>query len=104
MALIDGNIGVSKEVKRQLDNNNLISNRKRKGKLKIIITNYSDSTTYKVNGSSSSVLVNKDKLLQSDGITPITKIASATNIYFLTDEQLKNKDYIQQNTTFPIYG
>lgn len=71
---------------------------------KIIITNYSDSATYKVKSSNSSVLINKDKLLQSDGVTPITKIATATNIYFLTDEQLKNKDYIQQNTTFPIYG
>lgn len=71
---------------------------------KIIITDYSDSTTYKVNASSSPVLVNKDNLLQSDGVTPITKIDTANNIYFLTDEQLKNKDYIQQNTTFPLYG
>lgn len=71
---------------------------------KVIITDYSDSTTYKVYTSNEPVLINKDKLLQSDGITPITKIDTATNIYFLTDEQLKNKDYIQQNTTFPLYG
>lgn len=71
---------------------------------KVIITNYSDSTTYKVYGSNSPVLINKDKLLQSDGVTPITKIETATNVSFLTDEQLKNKEYIQQNTTFPLYG
>lgn len=71
---------------------------------KIIITNYSDSTTYKVSPSNEPVLINKDRLLQSDGVTPIKNIASATNIYFLTDEQMKNKEYIQQNTTFPLYG
>ncbi len=71
---------------------------------KVIITNYSASTTYKTYNSTNPVLVNKDKLLQSDGITPITKIASATNVYFLTDEQMKNKEYIQQNTEFPLYG
>ena len=71
---------------------------------KVIISNYSDSTTYKVYASNKPVLINKDKLLQSDGVTPITKIATADNVYFLTDEQLKNKDYIQQNTTFPLYG
>lgn len=71
---------------------------------KVIITNYSASTTYKTYNSSASVLINKDKLLQSDGITPIANIAPATNIYFLTDDQLKNKEYIQQNTTFPLYG
>ena len=71
---------------------------------KVIITNYSDSTTYKTYNSSEPVLINKDRLLQSDGVTPITNIATATNIFFLTDEQLKNKDYIQENTTFPIYG
>lgn len=71
---------------------------------KVIITNYSDSTTYRVYASNSPVLINKDKLLQSDGVTPITKIATANNVYFLTDEQLKNKEYIQQNTTFPLYG
>lgn len=71
---------------------------------KVILTNYSASTTYKTHNSSAPVLINKDKLLQSDGVTPIANIASATNIYFLSDEQLKNKDYIQQNTTFPIYG
>lgn len=71
---------------------------------KVIVTNYSASTTYKTYNSSAPVLINKDRLLQSDGVTPIANIASATNIYFLTDEQLKNKDYIQQNTTFPLYG
>lgn len=71
---------------------------------KVIIANYSDSTTYKVRESNSPVLINKDKLLQKDGVTPITKIATANNVYFLTDEQLKNKEYIQQNTTFPLYG
>ena len=71
---------------------------------KVIITNYSSSTTYKTYNSSEPVLVNKDRLLQKDGVTPIANIASATNIYFLTDEQLKNKEYIQQNTTFPLYG
>lgn len=71
---------------------------------KVIITNYSDSTTYKTYNSSAPVIVNKDRLLQSDGITPIANVASATNIYFLTDEQMKNKEYIQQNTTFPLYG
>ena len=71
---------------------------------KVIIADYNDSTTYKVYASNSAVLINKDKLLQSDGVTPITKIATANNVYFLTDEQLKNKEYIQQNTTFPLYG
>ena len=71
---------------------------------KVIITNYNDSTTYKTYNSSEPVLVNKDRLLQSDGVTPIKNIASATNVYFLTDEQLKNKEYIQQNTPFPLYG
>ena len=71
---------------------------------KVIVTNYSASTTYKVYTSDSPVLINKDRLLQSDGVTPIANIASATNIYFLTDEQMKNKEYIQQNTTFPLYG
>ena len=71
---------------------------------KVIVTNYSASTAYKTYNSSEPVLVNKDRLLQSDGITPIAKVASATNIYFLTDEQMKNKEYIQQNTTFPLYG
>lgn len=71
---------------------------------KVIVTNYSSSTTYKTYNSSEPVLVNKDRLLQSDGATPIANVASATNIYFLTDEQMKNKEYIQQNTTFPLYG
>lgn len=71
---------------------------------KVIITNYSASTTYKVYTSDKPVLVNKDRLLQSDGVTPIANIASANNIFFLTDEQMKNKIYIQQNTTFPLYG
>lgn len=71
---------------------------------KVIITNYSASTTYKTHNSSDAVLINKDRLLQSDGVTPIANIASETNIYFLTDNQLKNKEYIQQNTTFPLYG
>ena len=71
---------------------------------KIIITNYSESNTYKVNVSNKPVLINKDRLLQSDGVTPIKNIASATNIYFLTDTQMKNKNYIQQNTEFPLYG
>lgn len=71
---------------------------------KVIITNYSDSYTYEVNASDKPVLINKDRLLQSDGVTPIKNIASATNIYFLTDKQMKDKTYIQQNTTFPLYG
>lgn len=71
---------------------------------KVIITNYSDSNTYIVNNSNKPVLINKDRLLQSDGVTPIKNIASATNIYFLTDKQMKDKNYIQQNTTFPLYG
>ena len=71
---------------------------------KVIITNYSDSITYKVNTSSKETLINKDRLLQSDGVTPIKNIANAENVYFLTDEQMKNKNYIQQNTTFPLYG
>ena len=71
---------------------------------KVIVTNYSASTTYQTYNSSVPVLVNKDRLLQKDGVTPIANVASATNIYFLTDEQLKNKEYIQQNTTFPLYG
>lgn len=71
---------------------------------KVIVTNYSSSTTYQVQYSDSSVLINKNNLLQSDGITPIANIAPANKIYFLTDEQMKNKEYIQQNTTFPLYG
>ena len=71
---------------------------------KVIITNYSDSTTYKTYSSTAPTLINRDKLLQSDGVTPIKNITSPTNIYFLTDKQLKNKDYIQENTTFPLYG
>ena len=71
---------------------------------KVIVTNYSSSTTYKVYPNSEPVLINKDKLLQSDGKTPITNIAPEKNIFFLTDEQLRNKDYIQQNTPFPLYG
>ena len=71
---------------------------------KVIIANYSDSETYKVNISDKPVLINRDRLLKSDGVTPIKNVASATNIYFLTDAQMKNKDYIQQNTTFPLYG
>lgn len=72
---------------------------------KVIITNYDDSATYEVSYSDAPVLVNKSKLLQSDGITPITHVTAAnSNIYFLTDEQLKNKEYIQQNTKFPLYG
>ena len=70
----------------------------------VIITNYSDSTTYKVRRTSGNILINKDKLLQSDGVTSIKNVASATKTYFLTDEQLKNKDFIQQSTTFPLYG
>ena len=81
----------------QFNNNNVFN-------CKVIVTNYSDSVTYKVNVSNKPVLINKDKLLQSDGVTPIKNIASATNIYFLTDEQMRNKNYIQQNTTFPLYG
>ena len=81
----------------QFNNNNVFN-------CKVIITNYSDSTTYRVQPSNAPVLINKDRLLQSDGVTPIKNIASATNVYFLTDEQMKNKDYIQQNTTFPLYG
>lgn len=71
---------------------------------KVIITNYSDSTAYKVRRTGGNILINKDKLLQSDGVTPIKHVASATNTYFLTDEQIKNKDFIQQSTTFPLYG
>ena len=71
---------------------------------KVIVKNYVDSRTYYVNPSGKAVLVNKNKLLQNDGIKPIKNIADAENIYLLTDEQMKNKDYIQQNTTFPLYG
>ena len=71
---------------------------------KVIVTNYVESRTYYLKSSSKAVLVNKNKLLQKDGIAPITNIADAENIYLLTDEQMKNKDYIQQNTTFPLYG
>lgn len=71
---------------------------------KVIIMNYSDSTTYPVRRTSGNILINKDKLLQSDGVTPIKHVASATDTYFLTDEQIKNKDYIQKSTTFPLYG
>lgn len=71
---------------------------------KVIITNYDDSTTYRTYNSSAPVLINKDRLFKSDGVTPIANIEPATNIYFLTDEQLKNKEYIQQNTAFPLYG
>lgn len=81
----------------QFNNNNVFN-------CKVIITNYSDSTTYRVEPSNAPVLINKDRLLQGDGVTPIKNIDSATNVYFLTDEQMKNKDYIQQNTTFPLYG
>ena len=72
---------------------------------KVIITNYDDSITYEVSYSDAPVLVNKSKLLQSDGITPISHVTALNNnIYFLTDEQMKNKEYIQQNTKFPLYG
>ena len=73
---------------------------------KVIITDYSDSKTYKVNAitNTKETLINKDRLLQSDGVTPIKNIATADNVYFLTDEQMRNKNYIQQNTTFPLYG
>lgn len=71
---------------------------------KVIVKNYVDSRTYYLSPSGKSVLVNKDKLLQKDGITPIEHIGDANNIYLLTDVQLKNKDYIQKNTTFPLYG
>ena len=71
---------------------------------KVIVKNYNDSRTYYLNPSGKAVLVNKNKLLQNDGIKPIKNIADAENIYLLTDEQMKNKDYIQQNTTFPLYG
>ena len=71
---------------------------------KIIITNYSSSKTYKIYASNGAVLINKDKLFQGDGVSPVTNIEPATNIYLLTDEQLRNKDYIQQNTSFPLYG
>lgn len=71
---------------------------------KVIVKNYVDSRTYYLNPSGKAVLVNKNKLFQNDGITPIKNIADAENIYLLTDEQMKNKDYIQQNTTFPLYG
>ena len=71
---------------------------------KVIVTNSVESRMYYLNSSSKAVLVNKNKLLQRDGITPITNIADADNIYLLTDEQMKNKDYIQKNTTFPLYG
>lgn len=70
----------------------------------VIITNYSDSGAYRVRRTSGNILINKDKLLQSDGVTPIKNVASATDTYFLTDEQIKNKDFIQQSTTFPLYG
>lgn len=70
----------------------------------VIVTNYSSSTTYQISNSSAPVLINKDRLLQSDGVTPITNVASATNVYLLTDEQMKDKEYIQQNTEFPLYG
>ena len=71
---------------------------------KVIVKNYNDSRTYYLNPSGKAVLLNKNKLLQNDGIKPIKNIADAENIYLLTDEQMKNKDYIQQNTTFPLYG
>ena len=71
---------------------------------KVIVKNYVDSRTYYLNPSGKAVLLNKNKLVQKDGITPIKNIADAENVYLLTDEQMKNKDYIQQNTTFPLYG
>ena len=71
---------------------------------KVIIANYSSSATYFVHESNEPVLINKDKLLKNDGVTPITNIETNTNIYFLTDKQMKDKNYIQQNTTFPLYG
>ena len=36
--IIDGNKGVAKQVKRQLENNNLLTTSKQKGKVKIITT------------------------------------------------------------------
>lgn len=49
---------------------------------KVIITNYSDSTVYKTRSSTAPTLINRDKLLQNDGVTQIKNIKSLTNIYF----------------------
>lgn len=75
---------------------------------KVIVTNYNASYNYygasRDNGGA--VLNNSDKVYQSDGVTkiPTSQLKTRFDSQWLTDEQLKNKDYIQQNTDFPIYG
>ena len=95
--VVKGSFSSSSELTPKFSGNNVFN-------CKVIITNYSDSITYKVNTSNKETLINKDRLLQSDGVTPIKNIATADKVYFLTDEQMRNKSYIQQNTTFPLYG
>lgn len=77
--------------------------------VKAIITNYSTSYRYSaINGYTSEApnLLNLSKIYQSDGSTnvPSTQLVNTSNGFWLTDEQLKDKDYIQQNTSFPLYG
>lgn len=47
-------------------------------------------------------LFNSDKIKKYNDTTPT--ITWRTNGYGLTDSQLKSKTYIQQNTSFPLYG
>lgn len=81
----------------------------------IIITNYNASTTYLVGGGSSSVtnggiLVNKSKIFQSDGETPIpesqiSNTPTSSGFYLLSDSELKSKSSINEVApTFPIWG
>ena len=75
---------------------------------KVIVTNYDASYNYygasRDNGGA--VLNNLDKIYQSDGVTkiPTSQLKTRFDSQWLTDAQLKDKDYIQQNTDFPIYG
>ena len=75
---------------------------------KVIVTNYDASYNYygasRDNGGA--VLNNSDKIYQSDGVTkiPTSQLKTRFDSQWLTDAQLKDKGYIQQNTDFPIYG
>ena len=77
----------------------------------IVISNYSASVNYQITGSTSlttdgnSNLINSSRIYQSDGTTqiPSSQITNGSGNYLLTDTQMKSKQYIQNNTEFPLY-
>lgn len=75
---------------------------------KVVVTNYNALFNYygASRSNDGTVLNNADKIFQADGVTkiPASQLKVRYDTQWLTDAQLKDKNYIQQSTNFPLYG